>query len=153
MYGVEHGGDRKNQSDKMSSCSKTQDDIAELMNMDTRTLQRYKQLADMMPELSDMVDTGTVTKTTALAIMKVLSEHEQEELISTLDATKKYTQKQVEEYIEKLKQKDATIVALQSRKPEVVEKVIDNKKSTRTFCTNGIIVPSEPIYLLNFLIN
>jgi len=36
------------------------------MDIDTRTLQRYKQLADMIPELSTLVDTGTVTKTTAL---------------------------------------------------------------------------------------
>lgn len=42
----------------------------------------------MIPELSDLVDTGIVTKTTALAIMKELSEEEQIELISSLDTTK-----------------------------------------------------------------
>ena len=40
--------------------------------MDVRTLQNYKLLAEMIPELSDLVDTGVVTKTTALAIISLL---------------------------------------------------------------------------------
>ena len=62
MYGIEHGG-----SSGQNVHLKTQDDIANLMDMDTRTLQRYKQLSNMIPELDDLVTTGTVTKTTALA--------------------------------------------------------------------------------------
>lgn len=41
----------------------------------------------MIPELSDLVDTGIVTKTTALAIMKELSEEDQENLIASMDTT------------------------------------------------------------------
>lgn len=44
------------------------------MDMDVRTLQNYKMLADMIPELDDLVTTGIVTRTTALAMMKNLSE-------------------------------------------------------------------------------
>ena len=51
------------------------------------TLQNYKLLAEMIPELSDLVDTGIVTKTTALAIMKELSEEDQENLIASMDTT------------------------------------------------------------------
>lgn len=58
----------------------TQSDIAQKLGMDVRTLQNYKQLAEMIPELSDLVDTGIVTKTTALAMMRNLSEQEQKEL-------------------------------------------------------------------------
>ena len=47
---------------KKSSCSKTQSQLASDMGMDVRTLQNYKLLADMIPELSDLVDTGIVTK-------------------------------------------------------------------------------------------
>ena len=44
------------------------------MDMDVRTLRNYKMLADMIPELDELVTTGIVTKTTALAMMKNLSE-------------------------------------------------------------------------------
>lgn len=46
------------------------------MGLDVRTMQNYKLLTDMVPELSGLVDTGIVTKTTALAIIKQLSEED-----------------------------------------------------------------------------
>lgn len=84
IYGIEHGGNRNIQDEKNSSCPKTQSQLASYMGMDVRTLQNYKLLADMIPELDNLVDTGIVTKTTALAIMKELSEEEQLELIDSL---------------------------------------------------------------------
>ena len=42
------------------------------MGISVDTLQNYEMLADMIPELSDLVDTCIVTKTTALAMMRVL---------------------------------------------------------------------------------
>jgi len=101
IYGIEHGGDRT-QHEKNSSC-KTQTDLASYMNMDVRTLQNYKRLADMIPELEELVDTGIVTKTTALAMIKNLSEEEQLNLISSLDTTKKITKKEIQRYIDKIK--------------------------------------------------
>lgn len=53
-------------------------------------------LSKMIPELSDLLDTGIVTKTTALAIMKNLSNKDQEELISSMDTTKKLTQREIQ---------------------------------------------------------
>lgn len=44
------------------------------MGMSVDTLQNYKLLADMIPELSDLVDTGIVTPTTALAKIRSRSE-------------------------------------------------------------------------------
>lgn len=72
IYGIQHGGDRNVQDEKISSCSKTQSQLASDMGMDVRTLQNYKLLADMIPELSDLVDTGIVTKTTALDFRKMM---------------------------------------------------------------------------------
>ena len=57
----------------------------------------------MIPELEELVDTGITTPTTALAIMRNLSEEEQLEMISSLDTTKKITQKQVQTYIDEIK--------------------------------------------------
>ena len=99
IYGIEHGTNQY--GDEKNSCPKTQSQLASDMGMDVRTLQNYKLLADMIPELSDLVDTGIVTKTTALAIMKELSEEEQLELIDSLDTTKKITGRQIQEYISK----------------------------------------------------
>lgn len=65
LYEIEHGGSRRN-----NCVLKTQEQLAKEMDMDVRTLQNYKILADMIPELEDLVDTGIVTKDTVLAIIK-----------------------------------------------------------------------------------
>ena len=69
-----------------------------------QTLQNYKKLTEMIPELEELVDTGITTPTTALAIMRNLSEEEQLEMISSLDTTKKITQKQVQKYVQEIRE-------------------------------------------------
>lgn len=69
IYGISIGKPNYEKNSQL----KTQSDIAADMNMDVRTLQNYKILAEMIPELEELVDTGIVTKTTALAMMKNLS--------------------------------------------------------------------------------
>ena len=49
------------------------------MGIDIRTLQNYKKLTEMIPELEELVDTGIATPTTALAIMLNLSEEKQKQ--------------------------------------------------------------------------
>ena len=78
IYEIEHGGDRK--SNTNNSVLKSQSDLATQMGMSVDTLQNYKQLATMIPELEELVDTGIVTKTTALSIMRNLSVQEQDEI-------------------------------------------------------------------------
>ena len=104
IYGIEHGNNQHNRTSNNCKSSKTQSDLAHDMNITVQTLQNYKTLADMVPELSDLVDTGIVTKTTVLAIMNQLSDEEQEELIKSMDTTKKITQKEVQKCIDKFKE-------------------------------------------------
>ncbi len=109
IYGIEHGGQRGNQYQEAKPNfsvlpQKTQEDLAKENNMSVDTYQNYKTLADMIPELDELEKTGIVTKSTALAIMKQLSEEEQEELISSMDTTKKITQKEVQKCIDKFKE-------------------------------------------------
>ena len=104
LYGVRSGSSNVSGSIVGEKNSFTQEDLAQKLGMDVRTLQNYKLLADMIPELDNLVDTGIVTKTTALAIMKELSEEEQLELISSLDTTKKITGRQIQDYISKNKE-------------------------------------------------
>lgn len=112
IYGVEHGGDRK--SNTNNSVLISQIDIANKLGISVDTLQNYKKLTEMIPELEELVDTGIVTPTTALAIIRNLSEDEQLEMISSLDTTKKITKREVQQYIDNHK----------DEKPEHV--IIDN---------------------------
>ena len=104
IYGVRAGSNNMPGSTVGEKISFTQEDLAKKMGMDVRTLQNYKLLSDMIPELEDLMDTGIVTKTTALAMMRNLSEDEQEDLISKLDTTKKITQREVQKYIDEIKE-------------------------------------------------
>ena len=93
LYGIREGsagGNGSNQYVKKElqpknsvQAKKSQSDIAAQMGISVDTLQNYKMLAEMIPELSDLVDTGIVTKTTALAIMRNLSDEEQNRIIRT----------------------------------------------------------------------
>ena len=71
LYGIKEGN---NQCSLPNNSVSTQSDLASQIGMSVDTLQNYKILADMIPELDELVTTGTVTKTTALAIMRNLSE-------------------------------------------------------------------------------
>lgn len=75
IYGIKNGNNQH--SSLPNNSEPSQSDLAMRMGMSVDTLRNYKMLADMIPELDNLVDTGIVTKTTALAIMKELSEEEQ----------------------------------------------------------------------------
>lgn len=104
IYGIRDGSSGKRILEPNNSAPK-QSDLATQMGISVDTLRNYKTLADMIPELSDLVDTGVVTKTTALALMKELPEKEQIELISSLPSGQKYTQKQIKEKVDEIKKK------------------------------------------------
>lgn len=115
IYGIKQGGsgyygNQYEESENNSPTPKTQQELADDFGIDVATLRNYKKLAEMIPGLESLVDTGTVTPTTALSIMRNLSEQEQEELISSLDTTKRITQKQVQKYIDEIKQKISAYV-------------------------------------------
>lgn len=72
IYGV-HQGNGSNQYEQKpnnSVIAKTQKDIAEEMGISVDTLQNYKKLTEMIPELEELVDTGIVSNTTAIAIVR-----------------------------------------------------------------------------------
>ena len=68
LYGIQHGGDRKS-NPKISDLKNDQTDLASQMGISVDTLNNYKRLTEMIPELEDLVDTGIVTKSTALAMI------------------------------------------------------------------------------------
>lgn len=146
IYGV-HQGNGSNQHEQKpnnSVIAKSQSDLATQMGISVDTLQNYKQLAEMIPELEDLVDTGVVTKTTALAIIKELSPEDQEKLISSLDTTKRITQKEMQKYIDRIKE-------LEEKPPEkIIETVVqkpadydDLKEKVKSYKNENSFLQSE----------
>lgn len=108
LYGVRDGSSNEKGNNRIGEPNNsvdnvTQSDIAAKLGMSVDTLQNYKMLADMIPELEELMDTGIVSKSTALSMIKNLSEEEQESLIESLDTTKKITKREAEKYIEEIK--------------------------------------------------
>lgn len=108
LYGVRDGSSNKKGNNRIGEPNNsvdnvTQSDLAAKLGMSVDTLQNYKMLADMIPELEELMDTGIVSKSTALSMIKNLSEEEQESLIESLDTTKKITKREAEKYIEEIR--------------------------------------------------
>ncbi len=93
-----------------------------------QTLENYDMLTKMIPELEDLINTGIVTKDTALAMMKNLSEKEQKEFIDSIPTDKKYTEKQMDEEIQKYKNRISELVQ-QKTKTETVEIQVDKPET------------------------
>lgn len=106
-YGFHHGGDRKSSAKllhlKDENEPTNQTELADSYGISHQTMNNYIRMAKMIPELEELVDTGIVTKDTALAMIKNLSEDEQLSLIASLDTTKKITKKEMQRYIDKIK--------------------------------------------------
>ena len=69
-YNIGHGGDRKSSGNNHRL--KTQSDIANDVGIAPETVRAYKRLASSIPEMQELLNTGKVTPTTALAIMRQL---------------------------------------------------------------------------------
>ena len=93
----------------------TQEDLAHQLGINLRTLQNAKTIANLPQEIQDLVEQGSITPSTAARVISKLSDSEQAELIETLPAAKKYTQKEVEGYIEKLREKDNQIAGYEKK--------------------------------------
>lgn len=106
-YGFEKGNNQHSLSKVFTSSDiftpKNQTELAESYGITKQTMNNYMRMADMIPELEDLVDTGIVTKDTALAMIRNLSSNEQRELIASMDITKKITKKEMKRYIDEIK--------------------------------------------------
>lgn len=114
IYGIKQGNNQHDRtSNNFKSSEKSQEDIAEEFGLTVQTIHNYKQLADMIPEMQDLIETGIVTPTTARAIIKQLPEFQQKELAEQLsDNDGKVSKREVQKYIDKIRE-------LESRDPEV----------------------------------
>lgn len=71
-YGFEKGTNQYSMSKVFTSSNEyipsNQKELAESYGITKQTMNNYMRMASMIPELEDLVDTGIVTKDTALAI-------------------------------------------------------------------------------------
>ncbi|MDF2544512.1 MAG: hypothetical protein K0S47_4230 [Herbinix sp.] len=70
INGVRSGSANPTGTTVSENISFTQKDLADKLGMEVRTMQNYKKLTELIPEIVDLIDTGIVTPTTALAIAK-----------------------------------------------------------------------------------
>ena len=96
------------------------------MNMSKANLTRALSIERNLTEpMKQLLDDGVISKTVASDVIASLSENEQEELISKLDVTQKYTQKQIQQYINEINQ-----LKSQSAKEKIIDKTdygLENK--------------------------
>ena len=85
-----------------------------MIGISVDTLNNYKKLTELVPELQDWVETGILAPTTAIALIKYMSPSEQEDFVKSMDITQKITKREVQQYIDKIKQ-------LESNNPKVKE--------------------------------
>lgn len=133
-YGIKHGGDR---ASGHNVNLKSQDDLADELEMSKRQMARYKSLTDLIPELQDAVQSGQITATTAMGFVKKLSPEEQKKLAESISGQDKVSSKEVEKYIIELKAKDAEIERL-TRNNETLDRV--NKQLAKEANQGGKII-------------
>lgn len=110
-YGIAHGGDRKSEKIKTANgvLEITQEELAAQCGYSVDVLQRAESLTKLPQEIQDLVQEGTISASTASRLIARLSPEEQEQLAASLPATEKLTQKQVQQYIRDISDRDVQI--------------------------------------------
>ena len=127
IYGVKHGNNQFKKEDSPNGPILSQEDLAQKLGINLKTLKRAKTIANLPQEIQDLVEQGNITPSTASRVISKLSDEEQAELIESLPVSKKLTQKEVEGYIEKLKEKDNQIAGYEKKVEKL--KSLENEKS------------------------
>lgn len=100
----------------------TLDQIAQELGISKRELQRSLSIERNLTEsMKELLDAGVIGKNLAADCISTMTPEEQEELISQLDATKKYAKSQIQPYIEKIKN-------LESARDEAVSRLSDSRR-------------------------
>ena len=123
IYGIKQGNNQYKKEDSSNGTLLSQEDLANKLDIDMNTLKRAETIANLPQEIQDLVEQGSITPSTAARVISKLSDSEQAELIETLPAAKKYTQKEVEGYIEKLREKDNQIAGYELKMEKAAEKL------------------------------
>lgn len=120
--------------------SKTQTAIAQDLNISVKSLRNYKKLAESIPEMEELVTTGIISATTAMAIVRQLPEDQQRVLADELIGTGEHiSEKRVGEIIESMKRE------LDLRNSQIKE--LNNKVASLEANNATVDSPAEVEYL------
>ena len=112
-----------------------QEDIADELGVDARTIRRLKNLTTLIPELQDIITEGKITPSTGYLLLSRLSEDEQHQLLEKLPSAQKFTQSQIQQYVDQIhgyEQKVAELSGeLNAEKQRVDDAVRCMNKATR----------------------
>ena len=75
IYGIKNGNNQHNRDHNNCEPS-SQEELAKQFDISVNSLLNYKKLTELIPEIIGLVDTGIVTPTTALSIVKNMSNEE-----------------------------------------------------------------------------
>lgn len=131
LCGNKHGRPVKSGDNRLL----TQEEIANNLGISERTLRELLEIErKLTPEVKELLNNGVFTKTTASKVLTKLSKEEQEELLSNINPDKKYTQVDIQKYIDenkKLKDK-VTSLAQQSVRTETITQEVDRPETIET---------------------
>lgn len=108
IKGIQNGGNRGNQykgAEPNNSDVPTQKDLAEDLNIKQDTITNYKKLLNLIPELQQMVENGSMKATVGYKIWARMPREEQEKFFNDIgrDKIKTLTQKATQQYIDENK--------------------------------------------------
>lgn len=115
IYGIRNGGDR---SSSTIGGLATQEDLLKQLGLNKETYRRAKSLTTLPSEIQDLIEQGNISPSTASRLIAKLTPEQQEHLIQSLPATERLTQKQVQEYVDRLNESQRQISAYKSKAEE-----------------------------------
>ena len=110
----------------------TQSDIAKQLGIDRTQLINLKKLQDLIPELQQMIENGSMKATVGYKIWAKMPQEEQEKFFNDIgrEKIKTLTQKATQQYIDKINNLEKELDNEKKKEPKIVikeiEKVIDN---------------------------
>jgi len=141
-YGVHNGGVHGESLPNYSEV-KTQEQIASESGISVDTMKNLMKLTEMIPEMQDLLDTGVVSKTTALSIIKQLPEDEQKQLADKIADSSKVSGKEVQNYIDEIKSVKAENNKLRSALSESEAKRIQAEQNVKEVIKEVEIIPDD----------
>lgn len=122
IYGVKRGGDKR--ANPHCADLKSQADIAKELGMSVDVMNRLKKLSDLPEEFQEMLESGSINAKTGYTLIAKLSEEEQIALLEKLPSAQKFTQAQMQQYIDQIK-------GLEQEKQELQEEAVEAVKMAK----------------------
>ena len=119
IYGIRNGSHGEKRVELSNSDdTKTFDQILADEGTNRATYFRNKKIQSLLPEIQQFIQGGNISPTTAYKIIAKLTPEQQMELVKSLPVAQDFTQKQVQEYVDKLNESQRQISAYKSKAEE-----------------------------------